>query len=110
MALMNLEETKQFLRVDSDYEDALIERLLLSATKVCIDVARLTDTEWQGINSDAETLENYTQDELVQVRSIMKYAISYTVCYMYEHREEADHHALTLTLRSVLGSIREDRY
>lgn len=31
----------------------------------------------------------------------------YALGYLYEHREEADHHALTLTLRSVLFAVRE---
>jgi hypothetical protein len=29
------------------------------------------------------------------------------VGYLYEHREEGDHHDLTLTLRSLLFAIRE---
>ena len=33
--------------------------------------------------------------------------ILYAVAYLYEHREEADHHELTLTLRSLLFGIRE---
>ena len=38
-----------------------------------------------------------------------KPAVYYAVAYLYEHREEADHHALTLTLRSLLfGSRKED--
>jgi hypothetical protein len=37
-----------------------------------------------------------------------KSAVMYTVAYLYEHREDADHHALMLTLRSLLfGSRRE---
>ena len=37
----------------------------------------------------------------------MKVAVLYALAYLYEHREEADHHGLTLTLRSLLFSIRE---
>ena len=37
----------------------------------------------------------------------MRVAILYALGYLYEHREEADHHSLTLTLRSLLFSIRE---
>lgn len=36
----------------------------------------------------------------------MKVAIFYTVGYLNEHREEADHHGLLLTLRSILAPIR----
>jgi hypothetical protein len=35
-------------------------------------------------------------------------AILFALGYLYEHREEADHHSLTLTLRSLLFSLRED--
>ena len=38
---------------------------------------------------------------------MMRVAILYALGYLFEHREEADHHALTLTLRSLLFSIRE---
>ena len=31
----------------------------------------------------------------------------YALGYLFEHREEADHHALALTLRSLLFGIRE---
>ena len=34
-------------------------------------------------------------------------AILYAFGYLYEHREEADHHALLLTLRSLLFAVRE---
>ena len=37
----------------------------------------------------------------------MKVAILYALGYLFEHREEADYHALTLTLRSILFAIRE---
>ena len=37
----------------------------------------------------------------------MRVAILYATGYLYEHREEADHHALTLTLRYLLFGIRE---
>ena len=37
-----------------------------------------------------------------------KIAVMYAVAYLYEHREDADHHALTISLRSLLfGSRRE---
>ena len=37
----------------------------------------------------------------------MRIGILYAVAYLYEHREEADHHELTLTLRSLLFGIRK---
>ena len=44
---------------------------------------------------------------LAAVRETMRVAILYALGYLFEHREEADHHALTLTLRSLLFGIRE---
>ena len=37
-------------------------------------------------------------------------AVLYTVAYLYEHREEADHHELTITLRSLLFGIRKEGF
>lgn len=37
----------------------------------------------------------------------MRSAVLYALAYLFEHREEADHHELTLTLRSLLFSLRE---
>lgn len=88
--LVSLEEMKQYLRVEYEDDDSLIASLLVGAEKTCMDIMR-TD--------DADTLESETN---------AKTAVMYTVAYLYEHREEADHHALMLTLRSLLfGSRRE---
>lgn len=39
-----------------------------------------------------------------------KTAVLFTVAYLYEHREEADHHALTLTLHSLLFGSRKEEF
>jgi hypothetical protein len=54
-----------------------------------------------------ESTDIYTKEELTAVRETMKVAILYALGYFFEHREEADHHELTLTLRSILFAIRE---
>ena len=51
-----------------------------------------------------------TDAELRAIRETMKVAILYALGYLFEHREEADHHELTLTLRSLLFGIREGEY
>ena len=107
VALISLEEAKQYLRVDSADEDATISILLSSASRLCQDVGRLTETQWAVINSDVESTDAYTKDELLAVRETLKVAILYALAYLFEHREEADHHALQLTLRSILFAIRE---
>ena len=33
-----------------------------------------------------------------------------TLAYFYEHRDEADHHALTVTLRNLLTGIRKEGF
>lgn len=101
MALISLEEAKTYLRVDSADEDAMIGILLFSAGRLCADVARLSDERWEAVNSDEEDAE------LTPIRETMKVAILYALGYLFEHREDADHHDLTLTLRSLLFGIRE---
>lgn len=89
MDSISLEEAKNYLRVDFPDDDALIADLLQNATSLVADVARL----------DSET-------ELAGVKNA-PVAILYTVAYLYEHREEADHHDLTITLRSLLFGDRK---
>lgn len=101
MTFITLGEAKSYLRVDSADEDDLIESLLLSAERLCVDVSRLSEEKWVAAKSDTE------DDSLSPVRETMRVAILYTVGYLFEHREEADHHGLTLTLRSILFAIRE---
>lgn len=101
MALVTLEEAKEYLRVDTADEDATIGILLSSACRLCADVARLSEEAWNKINSDG------ADEEQAAVRETMKVAILYAAGYMFEHREEADHHALMLTLRSILFAVRE---
>ena len=101
MALVTLEEAKGYLRVDSADEDAVTGILLSAAERMCTDVARLSDEKWAAVDSDTE------DGSLTPIRETMKVAILYALGYLFEHREEADHHALTLTLRSILFAIRE---
>lgn len=36
-----------------------------------------------------------------------KVAVLYATAYLYEHREESDHHELTITPRSMLFGVRK---
>ena len=101
MALISLEEAKGYLRVDTADEDAMIGILISAAERLCADVARLSDEKWEAVSSDTEDAS------LLPIRETMKVAILYALGYLYEHREEADHHDLVLTLRSILFAIRE---
>ena len=116
MALIPLYEAKNYLRVDSSDEDALVGVLLSSAEQLCVDVARLNNGQWKAIDAlacdgEGNTLHTdtdlYSEEELASLRSVMRVAILYALGYLYEHREEADHHALLLTLRSILFAVRE---
>lgn len=91
--LMELEAVKNYLRVDTDEEDGLITGLSRSAEKLCMDVARIEDAE-----------------EFAALGETARTAVLYATAYLYEHREEADHHALTLTLRSLLFGVRKEGF
>lgn len=90
--VVTLKEMKNYLRVDSDEDNKLIRHLIASAERLCMDILRTDDP------AELESAAN------------AKTAILYTVAYFYEHREEADHHALTLTLRSLLFGSRKEGF
>ena len=114
--VVSLDIVKTYLRVDSSDEDALIGILLKSAEQLVMDVARLSTSQWTTIqkvttDDDGNVITIHTGKmkpaEIIQMRELLRIAILYTVGYLYEHREEADHHDLTLTLRNLLFAIRE---
>ena len=41
--IITLEEMKNYLRIDFDDDNALIESLIASSSQLCMDVARITD-------------------------------------------------------------------
>lgn len=83
--LVSVEEAKNYLRIDTSDDDSLISGIITTAENLCKDIARV------------EVISDETY----------KIAILYAVAYLYEHREEADHHALTLSLRSLLFGQRK---
>lgn len=114
--VVSLDTVKTYLRVESSDEDALIGILLKSAEQLVMDVSRLSASEWTTIqkvttDDDGNVLTIHTGKmkpaEIIQMRELLRIAILYTVGYLYEHREEADHHDLTITLRNLLFAIRE---
>ena len=96
MAIITLDEAKTYLRVEYSDEDDLITTFIASAQKLVQDMTRLSDDDWSAAD----------EDTLARVRS----AVLFVVAYFYEHREEADHSALNLTLRSLLFGIREEGF
>lgn len=91
--MLTLDEVKQYLRVDSSEEDALIEGLIKTADSLVRDVGRMSQSDIPDAS-----------------KSVMLAAELYTIAYLYEHREEADHHGLILTLRALLFGIREEKF
>lgn len=83
--IVTLEEAKGYLRVDFDDDDELIESFLASAEQLVADVARVEVSELSTGYSEK-----------------FRIAALYATAYLYEHREESDHNALTLSLRSFL--------
>lgn len=84
-----LDEMKQYLRVDFDDDNDLIENLIISSERLCMDIARMT------------------RKSQFEKKDGAKQAVLYAVAYQYEHREDCDHNALTLSLRSLLFGIRK---
>ena len=91
--IVTLEEVKEYLRVDYADEDTLLASLLSSAHKICMDVARISE-----------------EADFAAEGERAKAAIMYAVAYLHEHREEADHHDLMLTLRALLFGIRREGF
>lgn len=84
---------KEYLRVDYSDEDDLIDGFLQAAQDICMDVARAED-------------EAALEKDLDRSRT----AVMYATAYLYEHREEADHAALMLTLRALLSGMRREGF
>ena len=87
--MISLDEMKNYLRIDFDDDDALLENLIVSSELLCMDIARIKS------KAVFEKKEN------------AKIAVMYAVAYQYEHREDCDHHALAMSLRSMLSGIRK---
>ena len=83
--MVSLAEAKQYLKVEHDDEDGLIEQLLETSQQLCEDILR------QSIYSE-----------------VLKTAILYGVAYLYENREDANHKELKETLYHLLLAERKD--
>ncbi|MCB5474277.1 head-tail connector protein [Blautia luti] len=90
--LVTLEEAKNYLRVDTVDDDRLIETILSAAHQMSMDILRTDDPAVLEQEADA------------------KVAVLYATAYLYEHREEADHKALVLSLRALLSGSRKEAF
>ena len=87
--MITLAETKNYLRVDHTEDDKLILTLIDTAQQLVMNVGRMDEKK------------------LVENEETSRQAMLYTVSYLYENRNTADYHALTLTLRALLFAQRE---
>lgn len=90
--IITLDEIKNYLHIDYDDDDVLLENLITSSQQLCMDVARISD------------------EESFEKEPCSKVAVMYTVAYQYEHREEANHLELTLSIRALLSGIRQEGF
>ena len=90
--LVTLEEAKEYLRVDGDYDDGLIDGLIATAQGIILAILRKEEQDLAGDEPQLKT------------------AVFYAVAYLYEHREEADHKGLVLTLRALLSGLRREEF
>ena len=87
--MITLHEAKNYLRVDHSEDDKLIQDLILTAKKLCMDVGRMDE------------------EELSQNEDTVRTAMLFALGYLYENRNTADMKKLTLSLRSILFAQRE---
>ena len=87
--MIELDKMKGYLRVDHDDDDALISQMISASEKQCLDILRTDDEQ---VLTDAPN---------------GKLAVMFMTAYLYEHREDADHNALNLTLRALLFGDRK---
>lgn len=88
-AMITLKEAKNYLRVDYEEDDSLIQNLLSTAKNLVMDVGRMDESAFAE-NEDT-------------VRTAMLFALG----YLYENRSNPDYKKLTLNLRSILFAQRE---
>ena len=89
---VTLEKAKEWLRVVSNGEDALIERFITAAEDIVGGILRFPLSEFE------------------KVPETVKQAIYYAVSVMYEQRESLDIVALMNTLRGMLFVYRKDEW
>ena len=88
--MITLKEAKNYLRVDYEEDDSLIQNLLSTAKNLVMDVGRMDESA------------------LAENEDIVRTAMLFALGYLYESRSNPDYQKLTLNLRSILFAQRED--
>ena len=87
--MITLKEAKNYLRVDYEEDDSLIQNLLSTAKNLVMDVGRMDESA------------------LAENEDIVRTAMLFALGYLYESRSNPDYQKLTLNLRSILFAQRE---
>lgn len=87
---VSLAEAKLYLRIDTDDEDSLIISLIKTAQRLCEDILR------QRIRGRAN--------------KVVKTAVLYATCYLYENRESANMGELITMLSRLLFGDRKEAF
>ena len=87
--IVSMEDAKNYLRIDHNEDDNLIQNLIQTAQKLCMDIGRMDEKE---LELNEETARQ---------------AMLYTIAYLYENRNTADYYKLSLMLRALLFAQRE---
>lgn len=87
--MITLKEAKNYLRVDYEEDDKLINNLLSASKQLVMDVGRMSEDDF-SVNEDT-------------VRTAVLFALG----YLYENRSNPDYKKLTLNLRYILFAQRE---
>lgn len=82
---VTLAEAKEYLKVEYDDEDTLIESLIQSAEDLCADILRKEVTEYETV----------------------RVAVLFAVSYLYDSRGNTDMEELIRMLKAILSSKRE---
>ena len=88
--VVTLENTKKWIRVESNEEDALIQSFILAAENLVEGIIRFP-------------LSNFEET----VPELIKHAIYFTVSKLYEERNELDTDSLNEDLKALLFYYRE---
>ena len=92
--MVSLDECKNYLKVDTDDDDTLIEILMDASIRIVKDMLRVED------------FKSFKKKEKDQIKT----AIFYTLHFLYDERGNANHKDLMLTLRSLLFNLREVQF
>lgn len=92
--MVTIDECKNYLKVDTDDDDNLIEILMDASIRIVKDMLRVED------------FTTFKKKEKQQIRT----AIFYTLHFLYDERGNANHKDLMLTLRALLSNLREVKF